>query len=58
MNTASCEQCSNYVYDENSECCQCAINLDEDELYRYLCDSDFTCPYYRGEDDYFLARKQ
>ncbi|MDE7234875.1 MAG: hypothetical protein K2N29_07445 [Ruminiclostridium sp.] len=58
MTKTSCDRCSNYVYNDDFECYQCEINLDEDEMYRYLSDSDYACPYYRDEDDYFLARKQ
>ena len=27
----SCEQCNNYVYDEDYECYTCEVDLDEDE---------------------------
>lgn len=54
----ACDQCSYYVYNEFLECYECTVNMDEDEMYRFLSSSDYNCPYYRPEDDYFLARKQ
>ena len=30
---ASCEFCSNYVYDDDEEEYYCDVNLDEDEYY-------------------------
>ncbi len=58
MAGTNCEQCSYYVYNEFLECYECTVNMDEDEMYRFLSSSDYNCPYYRPEDDYFLARKQ
>lgn len=31
-----CEFCANYAYDEEDECYYCEVNLDEDEMYRFL----------------------
>ena len=31
-----CEYCSNYVYDEDYECCVCDMDLDEDEMVCFL----------------------
>ena len=33
---ASCEFCSNYVYDDDEEEYYCDVNLDEDEMGRFL----------------------
>ena len=54
----SCDTCSNYVYDEESESYCCDINLDEDEMYRFLSDTFFNCPYYQLDDEYRIVRKQ
>ncbi|MCH5324816.1 MAG: hypothetical protein J1E39_06330 [Eubacterium sp.] len=54
----NCENCSYYEYDEYYECYTCLVDLDEDEMRRFICGDNGSCPYYRGEDDYFLARKQ
>ncbi len=58
MASGPCESCVNYVYDEDCECYVCQVNLDEDELYRFLSGSNQNCPYFRLEDEYKLARRQ
>ena len=40
--SAGCEYCSNYVYDEDYEYYVCDINLDEDEMARFMSYSDGT----------------
>jgi hypothetical protein len=58
MASGPCESCTNYIYDEECECYVCQVNLDEDELYRFLSGSNNSCPYFRLEDEYKLARRQ
>ena len=36
----------------------CIMDLDEDEMYRFLTSGKTHCPYYRQGDDYTLARRQ
>lgn len=54
----NCEDCWNYDYDEESGCYICLVNLDEDEMYRFITGTNRDCPYYSGGDEYSLARKQ
>ena len=55
----SCECCGNYVYDEENDYYVCEVNLDEDEMEKFLTDSfQGGCPYYRLEDEYRTVRKQ
>lgn len=54
----SCESCVNYVYDEECDCYVCDINLDEDEMCRFMTDTYYNCPYYRLDDEYAVVRKQ
>lgn len=54
----SCESCAYYGYDEDYECYTCEMDLDEDELMRFLSDSHYSCPYYRNGDEYRVVRKQ
>ena len=54
----NCEDCINYYYDEEYECYTCAVNLDEDEMGRFLRGNFGECPYYRRGDDYTIVRKQ
>ena len=54
----SCESCINYEYDEEYDCYVCGMNLDEDEMYRFLKGEFRDCPYYRFGDEYQIVRKQ
>lgn len=53
-----CEECANYYYDEDYECYVCGIDLDEDEMQRFLSGTDFSCPYWQNGDEYAIVRKQ
>ena len=53
-----CEECLNYVYDEYEDYYYCAVDMDEDDMERFLTRHTKECPYYRYNDDYELARKQ
>ena len=54
----TCEQCNNYVYDEDYECYACEMDLDEDEMAKFLADEFRDCPYYQPGDEYLVVRKQ
>ena len=54
----NCEACAYYSYDEDYECYICEMDLDEDELARFLAADTRSCPYWRPGDDYITARKQ
>ena len=54
----ACEQCMNYEYDEEYECMVCTMDLDEDEMFRFLTGTNNECPYYRFGDEYTIVRKQ
>ncbi len=58
MAGGSCDMCVNYVYDEEDECYICMVNLDEDEMYRFLTGSQRECPYFRLDDEYAVVRHQ
>lgn len=53
-----CENCVNYVYDDEDECYICMVNLDEDEMYRFITGTQKTCPYFRIDDEYAVVRHQ
>ena len=57
-NGARCEDCSYYVYDEEYDEYNCTINLDEDEMQKFLSCSDFSCPYFNPYDEYKIVNKQ
>lgn len=54
----SCETCRNYVYDEDYEYYVCDMDLDEDEMYRFLSGTQRECPYFRLDDEYAVVRHQ
>ncbi len=49
-----CEMCA--YYDEDEEVC--SINLDEDDVARYMSQSHYQCPYFSMYDEYKIVRKQ
>lgn len=53
-----CEFCANYIYEEEDDCYYCDVNLDEDEMYRFLSGNFRECPYYRSDDEYRIVRHQ
>lgn len=53
-----CETCENYVYDDEYEYYVCEVNLDEDEMLKFLNGSPDRCPYYRLDDEYRIVRRQ
>jgi hypothetical protein len=55
---SSCDSCSNYEYDEDYESYICQVNLDEDELYRFVSSNCKECPYYSLDDEYAVVRHQ
>ena len=58
MAKTSCDMCVNYIYDEDYECFTCLVNLDEDEMLKFLNGSLDRCPYYRLDDEYRIVRRQ
>ena len=46
------------MYDDEYDADVCSINLDEDELIRFMSGSDFNCPYFKFYDEYKMVRKQ
>lgn len=54
----SCDLCQYYIYDDEDDSYFCSVNLDEDEMYRFLSSSDYACPYFVMYDEYKIVRKQ
>ena len=42
---SSCEDCVFYDYDEDWDTYSCQMNLDEDEMVRFLTQKHQSCPY-------------
>ena len=53
-----CDQCVHFVYDEDWECYSCDVNLDEDDMVRFLTGTFDNCPYYQLDDEYQIVRHQ
>lgn len=55
---ANCDTCAYNIYDEEYDCEVCSLNLDEDELIRFMSGADYQCPYFRFYDEYKMVRRQ
>lgn len=55
---SNCDCCENNVYDEELDDYVCAVDLDEDELARFMSGNYPTCPYFRFFDEYKMVEKQ
>ncbi|MBQ0038598.1 MAG: hypothetical protein KBS74_08015 [Clostridiales bacterium] len=53
-----CESCVYYMYDEEYDDYICDVDMDEDDVVRYLANRSSNCPYWRPGDEYITARKQ
>lgn len=54
----SCENCANFVFDDDVEDYVCMVNMDEDDYVRLNTDSHYQCPYYQNGDEYAVVRHQ
>jgi len=55
---SNCEDCLYYDYDEDLDAYVCNMNLDEDEMERFMQGSNENCPFYRKYDEYKSVQKQ
>lgn len=53
-----CEYCAYYIYDDEYDCYYCDMNLDEDEMARFMTGSVNDCHYFTDGDEYKVVRKQ
>ncbi len=54
----NCESCVFYDYDADLDAYVCTVNLDEDELERFVLGRNQGCPNYRFYDEYKSVQKQ
>lgn len=54
----NCDMCNNLVYDEDYECYVCDMDLDEDDMVKFLQGNTAACPYYQSNDEYAVVRHQ
>ena len=55
---AICDFCQYNFLDEETGEYYCSVDLDEDELERFLSGSEKECAYYKPYDEYKLVQKQ
>ena len=55
---SNCDSCVNFVYDDEDECYVCDMNLDEDDMVRFLTGTFDNCPYYQLDNEYLVVRHQ
>ena len=53
-----CEDCVYYDYAQELEAFVCTMDLDEDEMERFLKGTSAACPFYRPGGDYKTASRQ
>ena len=55
---SNCESCAYYTYDDEIDCYICEINLDEDEMGKFIQGTYQDCHYFQLYDEYKIVRKQ
>ncbi len=55
---SNCDNCLHYIYNEICDWYECEVDLDEDEMGRFMQGTFRDCPYFRLDDEYGLVRKQ
>ena len=49
---ASCDFCAYNEYDEEDEAYYCSVNMDEDDMARFVQSNYKECPFYRSGAQY------
>ena len=52
---SNCENCANYVYDDEDDCYYCEARLDEDDMYRFVSGQTGNCPYFNFYDEFRIV---
>ena len=55
---SKCEDCFYYDYDEEIDAYVCDMDLDEDDMARFVQSNYKECPFYRSGDEYKVVRHQ
>lgn len=56
--STNCESCNNYTYVDYYGYYVCDVNLDEDEMEKFITGSFSDCPYYSSDNEYEVVKKQ
>lgn len=54
----NCDCCLNYTYDYEYDCYMCEMDLDEDEMARFITNSYDNCPFFQFNNEYMTVNKQ
>lgn len=54
----NCDDCVNYVYDEECRLLDMSGKPRRRRDVRFMCGTNYNCPYYSSDDEYSIARKQ
>ncbi len=55
---SQCDICAYYYYDDEEDQYMCNMNMDEDDMMRFLSSSHNQCPFFHIYDEYKIVRKQ
>ena len=53
-----CDFCAYNEYDEEDEEYYCSVNMDEDDMARFIQSDYRECPFYKSGDEYKVVRHQ
>ena len=53
-----CDFCAYNEYDEEDDAYYCSVNMDEDDMARFLQSNYKQCPFYKSGDEYKVVRHQ
>ncbi len=53
-----CDFCAYYGYDEELDMYYCDVNMDEDDMAKYMNTGYKECPYFRNGDEYEVVKHQ
>lgn len=54
----SCDYCAYNEYDEYDDMYYCSVNMDEDDMARFMQSNHRDCPYFRSGDEYRVVKHQ
>ena len=55
---SQCDICAYYYYDDEEDQYMCNMNMDEDDMMRFLASPHSQCPFFHIYDEYKIVRKQ
>lgn len=58
LNEIRCDECYNYVYDEEIDDYVCCVSMDMDEMEHFMRRGSVGCPYFRFDNEYKTVNKQ